>query len=56
MTKKRTLHDKVIIAITVVAGIVFLLSASALDSESWTPTIMCICSLAWLSAFTWANN
>ena len=36
--------------------VVFILSVSALDSESWLPVITTVVSMGWLVLFAWANN
>lgn len=36
--------------------VVCLLSMLALDSESWTPTIIFAASLAWLALYCWTHG
>ncbi len=48
-------HNRILTSITWIAGIVFLASASAVDSDSWIPFIMYCISGAWISLFVYAN-
>ena len=43
-------------AITALAGIIFMLSAFAVDSDSWIPFIICMASGAWLGFMALANR
>ena len=53
---KRKAHNFILKSITWIAGILFLLSACAIDSPSWIPTIVCVVSMAWLGVFAYANR
>ena len=44
----RKLGMKIFTAMNWTAGIIFLVSACAVDSASWFPTMVCACSLAYL--------
>lgn len=46
---------KILKALTIIAIIVAILSACALDSESWLPYTACGISSAWLFLITIAN-
>lgn len=46
---------KILKALTIVAVIVMLISACAIDSDSWIPYIVCGISNAWLVLMTIAN-
>ena len=53
---KREAHNFILKAITCIAGIMFLVSACAIDSPSWIPTIVCMVCMAWLAVFAYANG
>ena len=53
---KRKAHNFILKSITYVAFVLFLLSACAVDSESWIPTIVLFVSMSWLSLFAYANG
>lgn len=44
---KKKIFDK----LNLVAFIVFFISGSAIDSESWIPYIVCVASMIWLLLF-----
>lgn len=46
---------KILKALTIMATIIMLLSACAIDSDSWIPYIVCGISSAWLVFMTIAN-
>lgn len=48
--------NKVLKAITALAGVIFTLSVLSLDTPSWTPTIATVISGAWLVLFGLANG
>ena len=39
-----------------IAIILFIISGCALDSESWLPFVICLASIAYLTAFAYANK
>lgn len=47
---------KILKVLTKIAIILMILSACALDSDSWVPTIICAISGAWLVLITIANT
>jgi hypothetical protein len=49
------MKNKILKAITYLAGVAFIFGGSALDSQSWLPVIICGVSLAWLALFYVAN-
>ena len=53
--KKKT-KKKLLNAITAFAGLIFIFSVSAVDSDSWIPFITLIVSGAWLALVAWANG
>lgn len=53
---KRKAHNFILMSITYVAFIMFLVSACAIDSPSWIPTIVCVVCMAWLGLFGYANR
>ena len=57
MTKKRTMHDKVLILTAFVAVLLIAISGCALDTkEGFVPAIVTIIiSLVWLGLFAYAN-
>ena len=54
--KDRSLHDRIIIKINQIAGVLALISMCMVDSESWIPFIMVVVSLSWLALFAYANG
>lgn len=36
--------------------LLFLVSACAIDSVSWIPTVVCLISAGWLCLFAWVNG
>ena len=52
----RSLHDRVIIAINYLAGTLAVVSACAVDSETWIPTIVLAGCLGWFGLFMYANG
>lgn len=53
---KRKLHNMSLCVITFVAYITFLISASAMDSDSYIQIVTLFISLAWLLLFAKANE
>jgi hypothetical protein len=53
---KAKLHNKFLWLVTYSAVILFTLSMSAMDSDSWIPAVVMILSLAWLLLFSLANE
>ena len=53
---KAKLHNKFLWLVTYSAVILFTLSMSAMDSDSWIPPVVMILSLAWLLLFSLANE
>lgn len=49
------MRNKILIAITTVAAIIFVLGGISLDSEGYVPAIMCLISGMWIVPFTIAN-
>ncbi len=49
------MRNKILKAVTTVAGLAFILSGCALDSQSWLPHIICGVSLLWLVLMVIAN-
>lgn len=54
--KKKNIKNKILKATAWIMGILFLVSACALDSDSWIPHIVCMVSLLWLALFAYANG
>lgn len=50
------MKNKILKTINTVAGILFLVSASSLDSESYIPHVVCGVCLVWFSLFVYANK
>lgn len=48
--------NKVLKAITAIAGVIFTLSVLSLDTPSWLPTIATVISGAWLIVFGLCNG
>lgn len=53
---KRKIKNFILKTITWLAGSMFFVSASAVDSESYFPTIICLICMAWLGLFAYANG
>lgn len=53
---RRRIKNAILKTITAIAGLVFILSACALDSDSWLPFIALCISALWLSVFAYANG
>lgn len=53
---KRKAHNFILKTITSVAFILFFVSACAVDSPSWIPTIVYMICMAWLAVFAYANG
>lgn len=49
---KKSLYDR----ITAVIGFVWLVSACAVDSQSWMPTIICAIATLWLAVYVYRLN
>ncbi len=54
--KRKNTKNIILKAVAWIMGILFLVSACALDSESWIPHIVCFVSLIWLALFAYANG
>lgn len=54
--KRRNLKNTILITTASIAVIVFILSACALDSDSWLPFILGCASLSYLVLFAYANK
>ena len=53
---RRSLHDKALIIIAVIAVIVTVFSICMLDSENWmVPFIVAVVGYVWILLFTYAN-
>ena len=50
------MKNKILKAIAYIAGTLWIISACAIDSESWIPTIVCAVCTAYLALFSYANN
>ena len=50
------MRNKILKAVTTVAGIAFIVAGSCLDAHSWLPHIICGVSLLWLVLFLMANR
>lgn len=50
------MKNKILKTVTAVAGVGFILTASALDSEGFTVNFICAGCLAWLVLFFIANR
>lgn len=50
------MKNKVLKAIAYIVGTLWIISACAIDSESWIPTIVCAVCTAYLALFSYANN
>lgn len=53
---KRKIKNFILKTITCIAGILFFVSACAIDSPSWIPTIICVVCMIWLGLFAYANG
>ncbi|MBE7053870.1 MAG: hypothetical protein E7391_06330 [Ruminococcaceae bacterium] len=54
--KKSKIKAFVLKTITKIMAVVWLLSMTALDSESSIPVVACFISLAWIALFMYANG
>jgi len=54
--KRKNIKNTILKATARIMGILFLVSACALDSDSWIPHIVCMVSLLWLALFAYANG
>lgn len=54
--RKSKLRNKILWVITYSAFMLVFISASAMDTNSWVPTITLMVSLAWLLLFSLANE
>jgi hypothetical protein len=50
------MKNKVLKAIAYIVGTLWIISACAIDSESWIPTIVCVICTVYLALFSYANN
>lgn len=50
------MKNKILKTITWIAAILFIISATAVDSVSNIPRIICIASLAWILLYMYANR
>lgn len=50
------MKNKILKTITVIMAVLFLLSASALDGDTYIPHIVCAISEAWIVLFLIANR
>lgn len=48
--------QKVVEICTWISLIMFFISVTMVDSESWIPTIVCIITIAWLGLVGYANT
>lgn len=53
---RKKLHNKVLWGITYIAVLLFTISMSAMDSNTYIPVVVMILSLAWLLLFSLANE
>lgn len=49
---KKSLYDRITAAIAVV----WIVSACAVDSQSWMPTIICAIATLWLAVYVYIKN
>lgn len=54
--RRRSMHDRILIAINYAVGAVTAIAACAMDSESMIPLIVFSIGVAWLSLFAYANG
>lgn len=50
------MRNKILTATAYTMAIIFIISASALDSESMLPVVLCVISQLWLLLFMVANR
>ena len=50
------IHNYIIKPISCVMSLIFIISMSGLDSESWLPAIACVVSMGWLVVYAWATG
>ncbi len=50
------MKNKILKAITAIAGVLMVLSMCAMDSDSWLPFIVYVSCIAWLGVFTEVNK
>lgn len=50
------MKNKILKAIAYIVGTLWIISACAIDSESWIPTIVCAVCTAYLALFSYAND
>jgi|GEM_PF-2495465 len=53
---KGKIKNFILKTITYFAALLFLVSACAVDSPSWIPTIVCCVCMIWLTLFAYANS
>ena len=56
MKRRRKWKKRILITLSVIAGIGALLSADALDDDTWYPAIILLICVAWLSLICVANT
>ncbi len=49
------MKNRILITISCIALLSFIVAGAALDSDSWTPTIVCAVSAVWLDLMILAN-
>lgn len=54
--RNRKIKNAILKSMAWAMGLIFLISACAIDSPSWVPTILCVVSAAWLALFAYANG
>lgn len=54
--KNRSTHDKVLIGINYMAGVMATLAACMVDSSSPIPTLVLVVSMLWLALFAYVNG
>ncbi len=54
--KRKNLKNIILKSVAYIMGGLFLVSACALDSDSWIPHIVCSVSILWLALFAYANG
>ena len=50
------MKKRILKTIAIIMGFIFMVSASALDSLTWIPTIMTVVSGLWLVLYAYANG
>lgn len=54
--QRKTAHDKVILLVTLFAGIIALASMCMIDSDDWVPIVIALgLSSSWVLAFFYVN-